>query len=308
MVVDNTSNGNNSTGSRTSNPYIRRPNEFEGISDELLGNLEIPSLAPLDYHTLETKYNFPISRYTYDASKYHNPADGTAKAKLDKYKDLDEALKALIPQEALLKAVKPIAHELRGCMQQCSLQIDKDARHVNKILTTEGFVHKSVNVKAQFHIPVEVDKFDPLKQIMQVVQKTQSELNEEYKKKSTESINDGIKCKVFTYELTKFYSLMDQCILLLAPIFVSYYKQLKKASFRPDPNKPNLDKHVLSVMATRQAFQRLDQEMLSYLNLNRPYIDTCLISKYKPTVQEGDLNVLDKQAMSYTRNCLVYLF
>ena len=268
----------------------------------------VAPVPPPNSAELEDKYKLPISMARFiETAPYTEPADGSAQAKLDEYKTLEEAIPKLYTQDELEAKMKPILHEIRGLMQQKSLEIDKLSRHAGKLDKKPNFVHKSVNVKASFYIHPEAHKIAPINEVAKQIKSDLEADNEEYKKKGTKHINQGIKLSVFLLEILKVQFFYKQIVLRVAPPTISLFKKLKKDHYTKHQDRLPRDKNLLSEMALWHVIQRLDKPLLAYFHLNRSYMEKLFFQDYKPKIKSEELNELDKFAVIDARDTILRL-
>jgi hypothetical protein len=274
------------------------------LTDPIELHLSQEEEQQIDGLPLSATKNFfiPEDDYRYKEDKNSQPFD-TVLNELNRNTVFEEATQTLTPQKQLQDAL----HKIRTSIYGCSLALDKYNTSIAKLEENPYFVHKSVRTKVSFRVPFGSTNYPNLQPLYDGIQTELSTLNEEYRKRGTQLIQQGLRITRFQCRIDRLKLLCSQLINDVAIYHVSFYKKENNHKHVLDPHNPPKKNEDLAIFAVFSLLGTLDLETLAFLDLNRSACECIFLGEHTPPTYQ-ELNTLDKESVDYTlHNMLGYI-
>jgi hypothetical protein len=292
----------------------KRPPLYDAISQEHLHTQAIingqPTLQnPIDNHTANTngtedtapnptssQYTLPAEEYAYKAS-YNDDADEASKAIANKDTTLDKATETLEPHEHFLKKIRDMKNHMNGFTKA----FEGTKKALAKADGNPNFIYKSVNIKPAYNKPSEAARYPAINTIFDTLTSEFDTLTVDYRKAATKILTTGQRAKLFMIRLERVNILFTTHLTnILGPLHSFSYRTYNNIT----PTEASKSDRDLAVVGIRRLLDKLDLDMLEYLDINREP----LIKDYETAHQPAKYTTLieqDKATADYVTDTIL---
>jgi hypothetical protein len=247
--------------------------------------------------------------YAYDAES-NTEAEEEDKETADKEPDLTKAIATLIP----LATMTPLIITLRNTMNRATQAFSTANTSYATFDGNPDLIRKNVNIKPTFVVPHGIDAYPTtLKPIYETLITQFDALVINFKKEASQLIHKGHETTCFKHRLDRIRLLTSQLINNLGLGHVEYYKMKNNLYPQKQPTtatQPSATETTgpldleLATSAVHQLWNKLDLQMLEYLDINRKVLIENFVSAHKPT-DYTKLNEDNKNTVDFVTNTIL---
>jgi hypothetical protein len=241
---------------------------FENNDDNASGGT-IPAIA-LKSHG----FKIPEDQYAYNADM-NSEANETSLAIINKETDLHKATETLEPHEQIVKKIQTMQNTMKGLTSA----FEGTKKALAKVDGREDFIYKSVDIKPAYNKPSESYRYPALDTIFNAYTDDLDTIATYFRKEASKILTDGQRTKLFMLRLERANVLFHTHLTkILGPIHAACYQTLNKI----ETTKDSPSNHDLAVVAVRRLLEKIDLELLAYLDINREPLITDFVTVNKP--------------------------
>jgi len=203
-------------------------------------------------------------------------ADEPSKNIANKATNLDKATETLDPHEHFYKKIRTMQNTMKGL----TLAFEGTKKALAKVDGTQDFIYKSVNIKPAYNKPSEATRYPAINPIFDALTSEFDTLTANYRKEASKILTSAQRTKLFMLRLERVNILLNTHLTkILGPLHVLCYRTFNKiVTTETSPTN-----HDLAVVGVRRLLDKLDLEMLEYLDTNRAPLIADYEAAHTPT-------------------------
>ena len=243
---------------------------------------------------------FVLPNYAFDPEK-NEEASTTDKTIADTYTDLEKATETLKPLEQMRTRVTHFKNTMNGA----TINFEKCK---TSYAMTDGpnFVYKAARTHVKLEIEYGTNQYPTtLEPMFKTCAARVDELNSKFQKDQTEVMHEAHRLAVFKRRLDRANILHTHLVHQLGRFHAAYYRT--KHNLR-QPNTTAEDEQKLcvklAITADLALLNKLDLDMLKYLDMNRDTLIDNFISAYSPS-NYNNLEQHEKDTVDYICNTIL---
>jgi hypothetical protein len=222
----------------------------------------------------------PEEQYAYKADS-NTEASEDAIVIANKETDLNEAIAALKPP----KLFNTNVHNMRKTMHGLTMAFERTKQSIAVVDGNKDFIFKSVNIKPAYNKPAEASRYPTLDPIFDMCNSEFDAFTEHYRKGASRILATAQRKKLFLLRLERVNVLVHTHLSkTLGPKHVDSFREFNNLVISDTSN----NEHDLAVLGVRRVLNKLDLEMLAYLDINR----ASLIADFEKTHTLKDYETL----------------
>lgn len=247
-------------------------------------------------HTIPVGYDFQASTNT--------EAKDSDRLILDATTDLDKAVETLVPQEEF----KNMVFSLRNTMNGATLQYCRATATYKTFDGNPNLIRQSVRITPTVIKPYGLEEYSAtLQPIFADLATTFDATVAQFRKEANAILHKVHQFTCFKYRLDRVRCLASQLVHNLGLAHVQYYMLSNAVQSTPAADNQSATPLALAKLAVLQVFQRIDLQMLEYLDINRVALCDFFKTNHKPDPNYLT-NETNRQAVEYaTTTMMSYL-
>ena len=215
---------------------------------------------------------------------------------MQKAPNLEKAIETLEPQK-----LKGLVFHFRNIMQGATMSYDHQKATYARIEKEKHYVYHNVRTKACFNTPFRSADYPDLKPLYEKAASALEAANDTYHKSASTATQQGHKVFCFQLRIDRIRTFLAQLIFDLGQCHAMLFREEKKATL--GEAESDLSDAEVTKTGIRLLIQRLDLQMLKYLDINRAKL-LDIMDAYSPPKYD-ELNPTDQQAATCVANTIL---